>query len=305
MIPKRYRTLGDKLFEWINNSILCLFAFVTVYPFWSTLMVSFMDRETYSASIFNMWPKNFTLFAYKYIFQTDWIVQGFFNSVFYTAAGTLYAMTLVCLTAYATVKSDLVGRKIINTYFIVTMFFGAPLAAYYILYTTLLPIANTRLVMIVGGVGVWNVLVLRNFIRGLSPSLIESARIDGATEIAILGKIILPLSIPPIATLTMFSLFGKWNDWFTAQVFLTGREDLFPLQMVLRRVVLETTPGSQLGAVEEMRRAMELSAGRGLDVFKPAVNAALIMVVTLPIVAVYPFLQKYFEKGVLIGSLKE
>ena len=301
-----HRTAGGKVFDVINIIFFCFFALITLYPFWSTLMVSFMGPEGYYQQMFNLYPMGFTLRAWEHIFGTGWVMAGFFNSVFYTITASFLSMFLVLTAAYGMSKQDLRGKRLINIYFLITMYFNGGLIPYYLIVNNTLSMGGTRWVMIIPfSLNVWNYLVMKNFIKNLSASLIESARIDGAKEFTILGKIVMPLSLPCISTLTMFTLIGNWNSWFQARVFLTTQEYLYPLPMVIRRIIIETLQGRRdSAAVAEMEKARQV-IGQGHMIFEPARDAALVMCVVIPIVLVYPFIQKYFEKGVMIGSLKE
>ena len=305
-----HRTIGDRIFDWFNIIFFILFGLITLYPFWSTLMVSFLNETGYYGQhnmfqMMNIYPMAPTFRAWQFIFSTRWVVSGFFNSVLYTVAGSAWMMFLICTAAYGMSKKDLKGKRVINFYFLVTMWFGGGIVPYYLLISRVLGWENTRIVMIVPAtLGVWGYLVLKNFISNISASLIESARIDGAKEYTILGRIILPLSLPCISTLTMFQMIARWNDWFTGRIFLTSAEYLYPLPTVLYRYIIEGTGRGNSAAMAELEKARQMQS-QGYMIFEPARDAALVMCVVLPIVFVYPFIQKYFEKGVLIGSLKE
>ena len=300
-----HKTRGDKIFDALNITFFILFAITALYPFWSTLMTSFMDERGYYGQALNLYPKGFNLRAWRNIFSTPMIYGGFINSILYTTISPAYTMFMVFCAAYAMTKPNLIGKRFFNIYFLITMYFGGGMVPSYLINTNILRLGNTRWIyFITGGLAVWGFLVLRNFIKKLSPSLIESARIDGATEFTILGRIVLPLSLPCITTLTMFQMIGYWNNWMTARIYLTTREDLYPLPMIIRRVVIEGGSRGYSAMLAELEKARQVE-GQGYMIFETARDAAMVMCVVLPIVLVYPFIQKYFEKGVMIGSLKE
>lgn len=299
------KTRGERAFDVFNVVFFIMFGLITLYPFWSQLMTSFMDSAGYYSSTLNLIPRGFNLSAYKFIFSTKWIASGYFYSVVYTLIGTLYVMLLVITAAYGITKENLPGSKFINTFFLITMYFGGGTVPFYILVANTLHLSNTIwAVTITSGLRVWSFLVLRNYIKGIPTSLVESARIDGAGELRIMYRIIMPLAVPTILTLTMFTAIGFWNEYFRALLFIDDQYK-YPLQMVVRKLILDSLEqGGKSNAVLEMQKAMEMSQGVGNVLFTPAVNAAVIMAVTLPIIVIYPFIQKYFDKGVLVGSIK-
>ncbi|GHU78213.1 sugar ABC transporter permease [Clostridia bacterium] len=298
------RSRGDKIFDACNVLFFILFGVCTLYPFWSLLMTSFMDATGYYNTTLNLWPgSGFKLDAYRYIFSTKWIPTGYLNTVVYTIGGTAWTMLLVCLASFAMTKPNLPGKRFFSLYFLLTMYFSGGIVPFYIIVTQYLKLYNTRLaMMITSGLSVWSYLVLRNFINAIPASLTESARIDGASEGLILRKVILPLCLPSMLTLTMMAFVAYWNDWFNALIFLQN-EYLFPLQIIVRRMIIDTriTPN----AVNEMKNAYKMQEGWGIQMFEPAIKAAVVMVTVIPIIIIYPFIQKYFDQGVMVGSIKE
>jgi putative aldouronate transport system permease protein len=297
------RTFGEKTFDNLNIVFLGLIGLITLFPFWNVIASSFVGASEYFSRPFILWPHKFNFSAYLYIFSTGWIANGFKISIIITVLGTLYDMFLVSTTAFALSKKGLPGRKFFNTYFIITMYFSGGLVPYYLVVSKYLHMRNSIAAMIItSGLGVWSFLVLRTFFREIPESLPESARIDGANEFQILFKIILPLSLPAIATLTLFSAVGHWNEWYRALYFIDN-DYKQPLQMILRRMVID--PNSSISMRGNMDKAyQQLVGGSDETLFDMAVKSATVTVITIPIILVYPFLQKYFAKGVMIGSVK-
>ena len=297
------RSLGDWIFDSLNYLFLGLLGLATLFPFWNVVMTSIVGSAEYYSKIIVLWPSHVNISAYLYIFSTNWIGSGFTNTIMITVFGTLLDMVLICTAAYAMIKKDLVGYKFFNYYFLLTMYFGGGLIPYYLIVTKYLGLTDSIASMIVtSSLSIWSYLVLKNFLREIPAELPESAKIDGASEFTILLKIMLPLSLPSIATLSLFAAVGHWNEWGRALYFINSQEKL-PLQMILRKIVLDPN------AARSMRGTMDqayqlLVGGTNETLFEEAIKAATVTVITLPIMLVYPFIQKYFVKGVLVGSVK-
>ena len=297
------RSTGDRIFDSINYIFLGMLGLITLFPFWNVMMNSLVGASEYYSKTVVLWPSHINISGYLYIFSTNWIATGFGVSTLITVLGTLFDMILVCTAAYAMIKKDLVGHKFFNYFFLLTMFFNGGLIPYYLVVTKYLHLTDTIASMIItSGLNVWSYLVLRNFFREIPSELSESAKIDGAGEFTILFRIMLPLSLPSIATLSLFAAVGHWNEWGKALYFINSAEKL-PLQMILRKIVLDyTTLGKMKGAMDKAYQL--LVGGTNETLFDEAMKAATITVTALPIMLVYPFLQKYFVKGVLVGSVK-
>lgn len=299
-----YLSASDKLLHSIIYSLLILLAFVTLYPFWNSLVISFNSGMDTALGGITFWPREFTLENYEIVMSDDRIGQAFLISVLRTVTGTLLSVLLTAIFAYGISKRELIGRKLYMIICIVTMYFSGGLIPTFLLIRSL-GLMDTFWVMIIPGlVVVYNMIIFRTFFLGLPAGLEESARIDGCNHFGVLFRIVLPLSGPVIATLALFTAVGHWNDWFGPSIYINN-ENLFPIQTLLKQIMgsniisekmLEQTSGN--GAALDHLSRMSSVTTRSLTM-------ATIMVATLPIVAVYPFLQKYFVKGVLIGSLKE
>jgi putative aldouronate transport system permease protein len=297
------RSAGDHIFDTANYIFLGLLGLATLFPFWNVIMTSLVGAGEYYDKAVVLWPDKLNITAYQYILSTNWIGTSFLVTATITVGGVLFDMLLVCTAAYAMTKKGLAGFKFFNYFFLITMYFSGGLIPYFLLVTRYLKLTDSILSMIItSSLGVWSYLVLRNFLKELPVELPESARIDGAGEFTILFRIMLPLSLPAIATLSLFSAVGHWNEWSRALYFINDPNKM-PLQMVLRRMVLD--PNSNMAMKGIMDKAyQEAVGGTNETLFEEAVKAATVTVTALPIMLVYPFLQKYFVKGVLVGSVK-
>lgn len=299
------RNIGEKTFDTLNIVILGIFGLATLYPFWNVLCVSLIREKEYYNTIFLVWPHKLFLDSYQYIFGIDWLFSGFKTSVIVTVLGTILKIFLICTASYVlSTRRQLPGKKLFTTYFLFTMYFSGGVIPYYLVCVKYLPLYNTLASLIItSGLDVWGFMVLRTFFREIPSELSESAKMDGANEFTILLKIIIPLSLPALATLTLFSAVGFWDEWYRALYFIDN-DYKQPIQMVLRRMVLDQI--NSAGMRNNMDQVfLERFAGSSREKpFMESIKAATIMVATIPILLVYPFLQKYFAKGVMIGSIK-
>lgn len=297
------RSKGEKIFDCLNVIFIGFISIITIFPFWNVIMTSFVNSHEYYTRTFILWPREFNLSAYYYIFSTRWIASGFKVSIIVTVFGTIYNMFLIVTASYGLSKKTLPGRNILITYFIITMYFSGGLIPYYLVVTKYLKLTDNLLSLIItGGLSVYYFMILKTFFNQLPASLAESATIDGANEFVILFRIILPLSMPAIATLILFNAVAFWNEWQKALYFIVD-DYKYPLQMILRKMVLD--PKSATAMRSQMNTAYQnLMGGSDVTLFDEAIQAATVTVVTVPIILIYPFLQKHFAKGVMIGSIK-
>lgn len=284
----------NKILRVINALVLVFIAFSMIYPFWEILVKSLMsDREIIDSTSF-FWPKDIQLEGYKIIFtdKTYNFGRAFLNSVFVTVAGTIYQLIITTLAAYALSKKDLKGRRILNFFFIFTMYFGGGLIPYYLVIKEL-NLLNTIWVLIIPQfISVYNVLVMRSFFQSFPHELIEAAKIDGASDLQVFTRIVLPLSKAILATIALFIAVGLWNNWFNSMLYLQKTPEYRPMAYVLKVIIDKAS----------MNKG---STGSGqFEMIGESVQYAAIIVSTLPILVVYPFLQKHFTKGVMIGSIK-
>jgi len=286
-------TLGSRLFSIINATLLTIIALLTVLPFIHVVGSSFATGAEIAEKRFLLFPTKFTLSAYKYIFSTNTMVKAVSVSIFVTVVGTLWSMFFSVLTAYGLSRKDLVGRRAINFFIVFTMLFSGGLIPTFIVVKQTGLLDSLAALIIPVTINVFNMIILRTFFRNLPDSLEESAKIDGCSDFGILFRIVLPLSLPALATISLFYAVTYWNTYMHAILYLSDAAK-WPVQVLLRQIVVLAT-------------GMAYDSAEYIDVPPPSqsVKMAVIVVATLPILMVYPFLQKHFAQGALLGSVKE
>ena len=298
-------SLAGKILSSINYVILTLLGFVTLYPFWYCLVLSFNSgKDTLRGGIY-FWPRAWTLTNYTKAFENPLIVSSFAVSITRTLLLVILGSLLTALMAYALTRKTLPGRTGFIFYFYFTTIFSGGLIPTYIMYRQFGLLNNYWVLVLPSIYSFFNALILRTFFNTIPDSLQESARIDGASETMIFFRIMLPLSIPALATVALFIGVNAWNDWFAGAYFLSRRRDLYPaatlLYDLMSQAVYETSP-DVAGAVS---RNEGLTAGLASSTTPESLKMAFLIILTLPIICVYPFLQKYFVSGVMVGSIKE
>ena len=286
----------DRIFMFFNASVLLVITIAILLPLIFIVSASFSSSEAVIAGRVTLWPVDFSLLGYETIFEHKKVWDGFGNSLFYTVFGTLFNVAMTIIAAYPLSRDDLVGRRFITMAFIFTMLFSGGLIPTYMVVRDL-GLLNTRAAMILPtGIGVFNLLITITFFRTtIPPELIEAARIDGANDFRTFLSIVLPLSRPIIAVLVLFYAVNHWNSYFQALIYLKDQE-LFPLQIVLREILIENSiDASMLIDVED------LIAREGL---RELLKYSLIVVASVPVLIIYPFVQRHFVKGMMIGSVK-
>lgn len=290
-----------KAFVVINYFLLGLLAIICIFPFIHLLAVSLSGDEFTSAGLVSIFPRGFTFDAYKILATKPEFFKAFGISVARTVLGTALALLVIILTAYPLSKSNKVlkGRTAIAWVFVFTMFFGGGLASQYILYLNLGLIDNFLVYILPGACDVWFVLMLMNYFRGIPKEIEEAALIDGCNHFQILFRIFVPISVPVIVTIVLFTAVGHWNSWFDG-IFFMSDTTLYPLQSYLYTMIESSDP-SKLASngtlTPEQIESLKNLGSKNLQ-------AAQIFLGMLPITLVYPFLQKYFIKGITIGSVK-
>ncbi len=282
------------VFDIFNNLIMIFVLLVTLYPFlYLTSLSMSSERYVYAGEI-TFYPKGFTLGTYKVLLRDASFWISYRNTILYTALGTLISLTLTVLLAYPLSKKNLKGRGFFLGIILFTMFFNGGLIPTYLLVTRMLHMRNTIWAVIIpGAISTFNVLITRTYFEGLPVELEEAAAIDGMSTYGILLKIVLPLSKPILATIGLFYAVGMWNNWFGPFIYLDTKS-LFPVSLYLRNIIA----GAQ--------NAREIAGGEveGFGDIEATIKSASMIVSALPIIMVYPFVQKYFVKGIMIGSLK-
>ena len=288
---------SNKWFDFNNYTLLTIMTLITLYPLIFVISASISDpMEVYQG---NMWllPKGITMEGYIRIFKESQIWIGYKNTIIYTIVGTAINIFMTICAAYPLSRKDLVGKNLIVTYMTITMFFGGGLIPTYLLIKNLNMLNSIWVMVLPGAVSFWNIIITRTYIQTNIPEeLRESAMIDGCTNIRYLLKILLPLSAPILAVMTLFYAVGHWNAFFNALIYITD-EAKFPLQLVLRRILIssQATDGASVNDLSSLIEKQRIS-----DLIKYCV----IVVGSAPVLILYPMLQKYFAKGIMIGSVK-
>ena len=290
-----------KIFVIFNYTFLAILALICIFPFIHLLALSFSSDEFTSKGLVSVYPMGFTLDAYMILATKPEFFKAFGISVARTILGTSLALLVIILTAYPLSKSNKVlkGRTAIAWIFVFTMFFGGTLASQYVLYRMLGLLDNFLVYILPGACDVWFVLMLMNFFRGIPKEIEEAALIDGCNHFQILFRIFVPISLPVIVTIVLFTAVGHWNSWFDG-IFFMNDSNMYPLQSYLY-VMLEISDPSKL-AQNGTLTPDQLEALKNLG--NKNLQAAQIFLGMLPITLVYPFLQKFFIKGITIGSVK-
>ena len=289
-------TLGSRIFDILNYLIVTLIALTTLFPFVYIIGASFATEYEIATRPLFIIPQDVTVNAYKFIFSSNKILQGFRNSIFITVCGTAINLFFTVTMAYALSKTRLRGRNFFLNMVIISMFFSGGMIPGYIIIANVLNLKNTFwAVLLPGAISSYNLMIVKNFFQGIPQELEESAAIDGSTDIGILWKIVLPLSLPVLATFGLFYAVGHWNAYFGAMIYMTGAKEKWPLQVLLRELII--LANGSAGDITNMDPEF-------VQPPEQSVKMAVIVVSTVPIMCVYPFLQKYFVKGVMVGALK-
>ncbi len=289
-------TLSSRAFDAFNYIFLTLVAFTTIAPFIYIIACSFASEYEIATRPLMIFPHEINLGAYEFIFSSSKIFNGFKNSVFITVCGTVINLFFTVTMAYAISKPRLRGRNAIMNMIIFSMFFSGGMIPGYIVVANMLHMKDTYWsVLLPGAISAYNMMIVKNFFQGIPQELEESASIDGCTDVGILWKIVLPLSLPVLATFGLFYAVGHWNSYFSAMIYMSGAREKWPLQVLLREIIIlaNASAGDMANMDPEFVQPPEQS-----------VKMAVIVVSTVPIMCVYPFLQKYFVKGVMVGALK-
>lgn len=286
---------GDRLILRMNNVLLSIIILLILGPLLYVFLSSFLEPNALIKKGLNLSYSDWSLEGYKRILTDSTIVKGFLNSIIYSAGFTIVTVTVSIMAGYTLSVDGLVGKKAFMVFFLITMFFGGGLIPTYFVIRDLGMLNTIWAIIIPGAVNVWFIILARTYFKGIPNELKEAARIDGASDFRIFLSIILPLSKPIIFVLALYAFIGQWNAYFDAMIYLDDR-DLYPLQLVLRSILIqnEVQPGmvADIQARNELMRISEM------------IRYSSIVIASLPLLIMYPFFQKYFEKGVMVGSLK-
>ncbi|WP_438431649.1 carbohydrate ABC transporter permease [Gorillibacterium sp. sgz500922] len=297
MQAKIGRSRNEHLFDIILYIVMILVCVVTLYPFLNVLAISLNDSTDTVRGGIHIWPRKFTLANYDTILRYPTLMIGFRNSVIRTVLGSAIGVLSAAMVAYVLSRTDFQARRLFSTMFALTMYFSGGMIPGYMLIRNLHLIGSFWVYIIPGILSVWNMFIIRSFINGLPYALQESAKIDGANDFKIFYRIVLPLCMPVLATVALFVAVGHWNAWFDAYLYNSTKEQNTTLQYELMKILQSTTQSSDA--------AHNPNAAQALTKVSPeSIKMAITIVCTVPILVVYPFLQKYFVKGMTLGAVK-
>ncbi len=289
------RSLSDRIILCLGYTLLGLLCLAILIPLVYVVIASFMDPTVLNNQGISFRLKDWTLDAYRRVFSDGMIWRGFANSFFYSITATAISLFVTLLAAYPMSKKELVGRKFFNILFVVTMFFGGGLIPTFILMNQLRLVNSVWALLLPGAFNVWNMILARTYYQSISKEIWEAAQIDGANELQYFFQILLPLCKPIIAVLALWGFVGMWNSYFDAMIYLNDAK-LQPLQLVLRSILVQNTP--QSGMIADIQSTAELAKMAEL------LKYSTIVVSSIPLLVMYPFFQKYFDQGIMAGSVK-
>jgi putative aldouronate transport system permease protein len=291
-------SLGEKLFNVFNILILCAFCLTIVYPFLNMIAISLSGNHEVLRNEVTFYPKAFTWVAYKEVANNALILRAYLNTIIVALACCVLSLVLTSMAAYPLAYSDFIGKKVYNLFIVITLWFSAGMVPHFMVIRSLGLLDNLFSLVISGALGAYNVVILRNFFHSLPISMVESAKIDGANEFTILFRIIMPLSKPALATIALWVIVGQWNNYMAPLMYLRTKTN-YTLQIVLRDIVL-ATEGDIYGI-----RSENASLEGGVTSISEQIKNAVLVFSMIPMLIIYPFIQKYFVKGIMLGAVKE
>ncbi|TDF97489.1 carbohydrate ABC transporter permease [Paenibacillus piri] len=296
MTGKMKEALDDRLFNYANHIILFIFAVTVLYPLVYIISASFSSASSVISGRVWLFPVEPTLEGYAAVFKHRLIGSSFLNSLFYTAVGTVVNVILTLMAAYPLARKDFMPRNIVMALFVFTMMFSGGLIPSYLVVKELGLIDTRWSLIIPGAIAVWNMIIARTYFQTTIPDeLLEAAQMDGCSDMTFLRKIVIPLSGPIIAVIALFYAVSHWNQYFNALLYLK-RQELYPLQLVLRDILIQNEVDASM-----ITDVADQAARQGL---RELLKYSLIVVSTVPVLIIYPFIQRHFVKGMMIGSLK-
>lgn len=290
------QTKEDKVFDLVNAALIALLLLVIVYPLWFVIIASVSNPAQVIGGQVILLPKGFSLEAYRMVFRDSMVMTGYRNTLIYTVTGTIINVVMTVLAAYPLSRRDWVGRGFFMGLLMFTMFFSGGIIPTYLMMNQLGMINTIWAMILPGAVSVYNTIIMRTFfINSIPGELQEAAQVDGCSNTRLLLQIVLPLSKQILAVMVLFYGVGHWNAFFNALIYLTESKR-YPLQLVLRSILIQNTASQDmLGDLDTMGSRVMMAE---------TIKYALIIVSTLPMMILYPFLQKFFEKGVMVGAIK-
>ena len=287
---------GDKVFNVVNGLLIAVILITIIYPLWFVIIASVSDPARVLGGQVILWPKDFTLQGYRMVFRDPMIMTGYRNTLFYTVTGTAINLVMTILAAYPLSRKDWVGRGFFMGVLMFTMFFSGGIIPTYLMMNSLGMVNTVWAMILPGAVSVYNTIIMRTFfLNSIPPELQEAAQVDGCSNTRLLLQIVLPLSKQILAVMVLFYGVAHWNAFFNALIYLTESKR-YPLQLVLRSILIQNTASQDmLGDLDTMGSRVMMAE---------TIKYALIIVSTLPMMILYPFLQRFFEKGVMVGAVK-
>lgn len=293
MKRKRKLSVGDRIFEIAVVAFVVLMCIMVLYPIYYMFIVSISNGSAVLRGEVTLLPKGINLGAYQAVFGNQYVPRAYLNTIIYTLLGTVISVSVTALCAYPLSRQKFYGRKILTAFVVFTMFFDAGMISNYMVIRSTHFSNTIWSIVIPGAVNVWYMIIMRTFFEGIPEELFESARLDGANDLTIFVRLVVPLSKAVLSTMVLFYAVGFWNQWLQPLIYLNDRSK-FPMQLILRNIVLGAD-----AALSQTMSASTDAATMGLNI-----KYAVIFVTILPILVIYPFVQKYFVKGVMVGSVK-
>lgn len=285
----------DVIFDVVNTVLITALLIIVLYPLIFIVSASFSGSMEVLKGEVILFPKNITLEAYRRVFMDENIVSGYINTIIYTVIGTAISLFFTFTAAYPLSRKDFKGRNIIMIYLSITMFFGGGLIPTYLVVKSLHMIDTIWSIVLLGSVSVWNIIVTRTFFQGIPFELQEAAFIDGCSNTRTFISVIMPLSSTIVAVMVLFYGVYYWNNYFSALIYLND-EAKYPLQLVLRKIMILGQMDNMVNSGTESVASQQMAA--------ETIKYSVIVVASVPVLIIYPFLQKYFEKGVMVGAIK-
>ena len=285
-------SLSDRLILNSGYILLGIFLLAIIVPLIYVIVASFMDPVVLSSEGITFDFSKWSLEGYKRVLKDDMLLRGFLNSVFYSISYAVISVAVTLMAAYPLSKEEFVGRKFVNTLYVITMFLGGGLIPTYLLIDKLNLLNTVWAILLPGAINVWNIMLAKTYFKTLPRELREASAIDGASEIKHFFKIVLPVSKPIIAVLMLYQFVGQWNSYFDAMIYIDDA-NLQPLQLVIRSILIQNAPST--GMIADIQSIAEMSK------ISELLKYSTIVVSSLPLLVMYPFFQKYFDKGIMVG----
>lgn len=295
MTKYKHMTKSDKILLAIGFLILGIFVISIIVPIVYVIVASFMDPTILQNKGISFNFKDWTLTGYQRVLENKMIWIGFRNSILYSLGFTFISVSITILAAYPMSKKEFVGRKIFNVIFVITMFFGGGLIPTYLVVSNLNMLNTPWAIILPGAFNVWNMILARTYFQSIPKELREASAVDGASELVHFFKVLLPVCKPIIAVLALYQFVGMWNSYFDALIYIDDA-NLQPLQLVLRSILIQNTP--EPGMIADMQSMAEMAKLAEL------LKYSTIVISSIPLLVMYPFFQKYFDKGIMVGSVK-